>query len=214
MNEAARNFYNHFAERLIFQRGINHARYQFVDELAHRMIKPHHSVLDLGCGIGTTSVIISAYCKEVVAVDFAARLLEIADKRENIRYDCCDIAHINFERTFDFICLFDVLEHIETTEVPDVFKAIIKHMSAETNLLVIIPYWKYLDYKKIHYPETIQIIDNSISLRDLILWAQHYSLEIMHYKVLTLFHASDYTYIQMKQDTSYAPKGTSTLEVV
>lgn len=205
MNEDVRNFYNNFAEELIFQREINHARYQFVDKVAHNMIKAHHTVLDLGCGIGTTSVIISAYCKKVVAVDFAPRLLEFAEKRENITYHCCDIADIHLDRTFDFICLFDVLEHIEINQVPGVFNAITRHMSDDTNLLIIIPYWKYLDYKKIHQPERTQIIDNCISLTDLVLWAQQHLLEIVHYEVLTLFHACDYTYVRMKRDTRYDP---------
>ncbi len=209
MNEAVRNFYNNFAEKLIFQKEINHARYQFVGEMAANMLKPQHTVLDLGCGIGTTSVIMSAYCQEVVAVDFAPKLLQLAERRENIVYHCGDIIGICFGRTFDFICLFDVLEHIEPAHIPGVFNAIRTHMSDETELLIIIPYWKYLDYKKTHYPETIQIVDSCISLDDLSLWAQQASLEILHYEVLTLFHVSDYTYVQMKRDIQYDPKNNN-----
>jgi hypothetical protein len=40
MNEAVRNFYNNFAERLIFQKEINHARYQFVGKIAASLLKP------------------------------------------------------------------------------------------------------------------------------------------------------------------------------
>jgi trans-aconitate 2-methyltransferase len=209
MNEEVINFYNSYADELIFQKEIGHARYRFIDRVARDMIKAQHSVLDLGCGIGTTSAILSAYCREVVAVDFAPRLLEIAEKRENITYYCCNIADIHFERTFDFICLFDVLEHVETAQVPGVFGAITGHMSDDTNLLIVLPYEKYLDYKRVHHPETIQIIDNSISLDDLNLWARQNYLEVMHYQVLSLFHACDYTYVQMRRDTGYDPRGCS-----
>ncbi len=209
MNEEVIRFYNRFADQLIFQRGIGHARYRFIDKVAGEMIKAQHSVLDLGCGIGTTSAILSAYCREVVAVDFAPRLLEIAEKRENITYYCCDIADIHFGRTFDFVCLFDVLEHIETALVPRVFGTIAEHMADTTSLLVLIPYGKYLDHKRVYHPETTQIIDNSVSLNDLNRWALQHSLEVMHYQVLTLFHACDYTYVQMRRDTSYDPQGCS-----
>jgi SAM-dependent methyltransferase len=203
MTEEIINFYNSYADQLIFQRAIHHARYQFVDKVARSVIKPHHAVLDLGCGIGTTSVIMSAYCKEVVAVDFAPRLLAMAERRDNIRYHCCDIADIGFDRTFDVICLFDVLEHIPTIRVPHVFSAITRHMADDTNLLIIIPYRKYLEHKRRHSPETIQIIDNPICMGDLALWAEQHCLEIRHYEVLSLFHACDYTYIRMKRDLRY-----------
>ncbi len=206
MKEEVISFYNHYAEQLIFQREIKHARYQFVEKLVRDTIQPHHTVLDLGCGIGTTSVIISAYCQEVVAVDFAPRLIELAEKRDNISYYCCDIANIHFKRIFDVICLFDVLEHIETTKLSIALEAITRHMTESTALLIILPYWKYLDYKKIHHADTIQIIDNSISLNNLIPFVQQHSLEIMHYEILNLFHICDYTYIEMKLDANYVPK--------
>lgn len=203
MTEEIIDFYNSYADQLIFQRAIHHARYQFVDKVARNVIKPHHVVLDLGCGIGTTSVIMSAYCKEVVAVDFAPRPVAMAERRDNIRYHCCDIADIRFDRTFDVICLFDVLEHIPTSRVPHVFSAITRHMADDTNLLIIIPYWKYLGHKKRHSPETIQIIDHSLCLGDLARWAEQHCLEIRHYEVLSLFHVCDYTYIRMKRDLQY-----------
>jgi trans-aconitate 2-methyltransferase len=203
MMEEIISFYNSYADQLVFQRAINHARYQFVDNVARSMIKTHHAVLDLGCGIGTTSVIMSAYCKEVVAVDFAPRPLAMAERMDNIRYHCCDIADIRFDRTFDVICLFDVLEHIPTIRVPHVFSAITRHMADDTKLLIIVPYWKYLEHKKRYRPETIQIIDNPIRLGDLALWAEQHCLEIRHYEVLSLFHVCDYTYIRMKRDLKY-----------
>jgi trans-aconitate 2-methyltransferase len=203
MMEEIISFYDSYADQLVFQRAINHARYQFVDNVARTMIKTHHAVLDLGCGIGTTSVIMSAYCKEVVAVDFAPRLLAMAERRDNIRYHCCDIADIRFDRTFDVICLFDVLEHIPAIRVPYVFRAITKHMADDTNLLIIIPYWKYLEHKRHYSPETIQIVDKPISLGNLAQSAQQHRLEIRHYEVLSLFHACDYTYIRMKRDLGY-----------
>jgi hypothetical protein len=140
-------------------------------------------------------------------VDFAPRLLEIAGRRDNISYHCCDIADICFERAFDFVCLFDVLEHIPTTKVPSVLDAVTRHMAEDTNLLIMVPYWRYLDYKKSHQPESIQIIDNPIALNHLLFWALQHNLEIVHYEVLTLFHACDYTYIRMKRDQAYNLNG-------
>lgn len=68
MNETVRNLYNNFAKRLTFQKEINQARYQSVGKIAVSILKPQHSVLYLGCGIGTTSVIKPASFKSIAKV--------------------------------------------------------------------------------------------------------------------------------------------------
>lgn len=80
--------------------------------------KPPARLLDLGCGMGWTSVIFARYGYDVVGVDLAANMIAMANrKREeervpNLRFECLDF-EADPERFGQFDCavFYDSLHH-------------------------------------------------------------------------------------------------------
>ncbi len=92
----------------------------------HRIMKYHQyfldkieknsNVLDIGCSIGLISYKIAEKAKKVVAIDINKKNIAIAKKnhsRDNIIYINADATKYQFEESFDYIILSNVLEHIK-----------------------------------------------------------------------------------------------------
>ena len=72
------------------------------------------TVLDVACGTGNVSEILSKLGCEVVGVDIAADMIEVAQsKRSSVEYYVQDMAELDLGRKFDLaISLFDSLNYI------------------------------------------------------------------------------------------------------
>ncbi|MBF7097868.1 class I SAM-dependent methyltransferase [Alkalibacter mobilis] len=80
----------------------------------NNMIHDDLSILDVGCGAGTYSVVLAKYCKNVVGVDLSPKMIELANKRaiesrlENVEFHCMDWHELDLEKE-DFIKKFDLV---------------------------------------------------------------------------------------------------------
>lgn len=193
-------FYDNFEDKLKYDRNIAHARYKYIEELAKLKLTADHSVLDLGCGIGTTSIILGKYAGEVIGVDIAPKLIECATREnflDNVSFEIADITELMLPRQFDAVCLFDVLEHILINNALEAIQCIHRHLRADGDAHIIIPYWRYLEHKKRCCPDSIQIVDNAITLQQLNDWASLSMLEIVTWEVLSLYNKNDYVYAKL-----------------
>lgn len=83
-------------------------------EQAHEIVQPSDCVVDLGCGIGYGSLMLSYKCREVVGVDDSAETIDFAKAyyhAKNISYLCSDIFEIPRPARFHTAVAFEVLEH-------------------------------------------------------------------------------------------------------
>jgi SAM-dependent methyltransferase len=85
-------------------------------------IEPQHKVLDLGCGLGFVSYIVSEKAQKVVGIDYSNKDILRAKnvfKRDNLAYHCTDALSFLQENTerFDILMLSHILEHIEAPEL-------------------------------------------------------------------------------------------------
>ena len=85
-------------------------------------IQPQHRVLDLGCGLGFVSYIVSEKAQKVVGIDYFNKdILQAKNvfKRDNLEYHCADALSFLQENTarFDILMLSHILEHIEAPEL-------------------------------------------------------------------------------------------------
>lgn len=117
-----RIFFNNFAERPV-------EKTEIFKPLLARMRTPYkfttknfwgNLILDLGCGEGYGSKILSEKFERVIAVD--KDISVFTTSRDNFHNSCimklCAIENLPFkDRTFDTICCFQVLEHIENYEI-------------------------------------------------------------------------------------------------
>ncbi|HMI61710.1 MAG TPA: class I SAM-dependent methyltransferase [Puia sp.] len=126
------------------------------------------TVLELGCGGGALTALLGRKVRtgNVEAVDISPYAIEFARKQVTnkiVHFHVQDIVNYSpGSGTFDFITLFDVLEHVSIQDHRQLFQNIAQWMSDNTLLLINIPNPRYLEYDRHHQPEALQIIDQPL----------------------------------------------------
>jgi trans-aconitate 2-methyltransferase len=169
---------------------IEHYYDQFRDQqqrtgvnLRHRTIHRHlveaglnadSVVLEVGCGIGTVSGLIlrTVTRGRFVGVDISPASIQTARKlnagHPNAEFVVNDMKTFTPDITFNFVVLPDVLEHIPVDQHPALFRTIAKVTSGDAVVAINIPEPRTQDWMRIHHPEKMQIIDQSLSLHQLV----------------------------------------------
>lgn len=80
-------------------------------------IKPSHSVLDLGCGVGRFTFRLANRCKEIYGVDSSATAIQYCRKKiknsSNIKFEIMDVRDLKFDNEkFDWTLSITVLQHV------------------------------------------------------------------------------------------------------
>ncbi len=136
-------------------------------------LKSTSNVLEIGCGIGTVSSLIIPYVKfgKFVGCDISPKSIELArnfNSQTNASFVCTDMTDFESDVKFDFVVFPDVLEHIPVDEHRQLFERISKNCSTNAKLLINIPEPNSLNYTRKYRPEQLQIIDQSLSMQDLL----------------------------------------------
>ncbi len=143
-----------------FKEGISYAEDNFLNEQAshlkvdkqlfrERMNLNGKRILDFGCGMGGMSL---WYAKnwecQVVGVDIDPHHIEIARHLQqkfnttNVRFEKRNILENPFETPFDLVILNDVVEHLASSILNPVFKAIYRTLKDDGQLFVSFPPWE------------------------------------------------------------------------
>lgn len=207
-SQEIQKWYNTFSSKQV-NIGTNLRHYSIFNSLTEAGLKRNHKVLEIGCGIGTLTKLIANYVKKgsLVATDISDESIEIAktripNSRNNIELLVSDMSDFNHSEKFDFVVLPDVLEHIPIEQHDNLFKIIAEHTHDNSRILINIPHPKALDYLRIHSPEKLQVIDQSISAKELIDTTYAHGLELINYKSYSIFNKeNDYALITFKKDT-------------
>ena len=110
------------------------SRYYF----AMQRTKPHHQVLDLGCGAGYGTYELARVAGHATGVDISGEAVEYAKERyalPNLDFFEMDCANLAFEPSrFDRVVSFEVIEH-----VPDVHVYLqqVKHVLNPDGMLIV-----------------------------------------------------------------------------
>ena len=86
----------------------------YVEEILSRMNYHPRTVLDVACGTGNVSEILASHGFEVVGIDIAPEMIEVARAKESrVEYHVQDVAELDLGRGFDLaVCLFDSLNYV------------------------------------------------------------------------------------------------------
>lgn len=166
-NQTVANFYDGFATKQI-KTGVNVRHRTIMHRLKKAGLKRDSKVLEIGCGIGTLTGLIGAYCSSgsLLAADISPESIEVARNRtksqSNIQYVVTDMSDFEVNTKFDFVVLPDVLEHIPVEYHKALFGTIRKHLHQNSTVAIHIPDPYCLEWYRANQPEKLQIIDQPL----------------------------------------------------
>lgn len=171
-NSTVADFYDGFTENQT-NIGISVRHRLIFKKLKQIGLTKKSNVLEIGCGIGTVSQLIIKYITEgqFVGCDISPKSIEIAQKlnsNKNAEFICTDMSTFDHKLKFDFFVFPDVLEHIPVEQHSNIFSLIAKHSKPSSKVLINIPEPESLDWYRKNKPELLQIIDQSLSMQDLL----------------------------------------------
>ena len=170
--EEVKDYYDTFKEHQK-QLGINIRHRTIFKNLKLVGLKQDSNVLEIGCGIGTVSNLILKYITQgsFVGLDISSQSIEMAKKRNSFHkkaeFLVSDMSNFTHQTKFDFVVFPDVLEHIPVEQHANIFKTIAELTTPNAVVLINIPEPYTLDWSRRNTPEVLQIIDQSLSMKDL-----------------------------------------------
>jgi trans-aconitate 2-methyltransferase len=199
-------FYNTFKDHQV-KLGVNIRHRTIFKNMKKFGLKPTSNVLEVGCGIGTVSSLILKYLSEgsFVGVDISDESIQQAKKinssYKNARFLVNDMSQFESDLKFDFVVLPDVLEHIPVEQHFNLFKVLDSVTTADATVLANFPEPNCLDWMRKDHPEKLQIIDQSLSMQDLLnnCYPHHFKLAEM-YSYSLQYTEPDYTCVVLKKN--------------
>ena len=89
------------------------------------------TILDMGCGVGYGSFIMSSFAEKVYAIDDSNEAIEFALSNYycgNINYSCCDVLDYDPPEGIEVVVGLEIMEHVKDT---DAFMKKIEQISPE-----------------------------------------------------------------------------------
>jgi len=221
-SEEVKKFYNTFKDHQN-KLGINIRHRTIFKNLKKAGLKPDSKVLEIGCGIGTVSSLILSFITEgkFVGVDISDESISLAKKlnakHKNAEFVVNDMSSYTHALKFDFVVLPDVLEHIPLEQHANLFRVISSLTADQAVVLINIPEPHCLNWARKVIPEKLQIIDQSLSMQDLLNNSYPHGFELFSLNSYCLqYSEADYTSVILKKNgwpTQYQIKDRLTLSI-
>ena len=116
-------FWDKIADKYSKQPIADEASYQKKLKLTQNYFKPDMSVLEFGCGTGSTAIIHAPYVKHIRAIDISSAMIKIAQDKakaqniENVTFEQLTIEELEAEdSSYDVILGLSILHLLEDKE--------------------------------------------------------------------------------------------------
>ena len=188
----------------------NERHYFLLEKLKESGLNSNSTILEIGCGIGTMTNLIAPSVKsgKLISSDISSKSIELAitnNKRyKNIEFIVANSIDFTFPAlNYDFILLFDVLEHIQTEFRDDFIKNIVSVMQDKTKLLINVP----APHAHIHaiknFPEQMQIVEIPVFITELLPILSKYKLELKSFFTYDMWQNDEYQFYCIEKSTEY-----------
>ncbi|MDX2174533.1 MAG: class I SAM-dependent methyltransferase [Bacteroidota bacterium] len=202
-------FYNTYTEKQK-KIGVNIRHRTILKNLKAIGLQSNSNVIEVGCGIGTVSGLILKQIPngKFVGVDISNDSIELAkrihSKHHNAEFITNDMSVFSHKTVFDFIVLPDVLEHIPVEQHSNLFKNLSAVSSPNAIVLINIPEANCLNWLRKHSPEKLQIIDQSLSMQDLLNNSYPHGFKLYSMNSYGLqYEENEYTSIVLKKNMEH-----------
>lgn len=121
--KSSKEFWDKSAQRYAKSRVRDEASYQKKLAITQGYFQPNWSVLEFGCGTGSTALVHAPHVKEILATDISGKMLEIAAQKardagvENVRCQQGTLDSLDLEaESFDAVLGLNILHLLEDAE--------------------------------------------------------------------------------------------------
>jgi len=204
-NEQIGQFYDTHAIQVQGKVGINIRHRSIMRRLCRAGLRVDYHVFEVGCGIGTLTELMAKHVQKgtILAVDISEEAIKMAQQRfkNNGRITCevNDMSNFSSHRNFDCIILPDVLEHIPVEVHEDLFRALGSCLSDKGVICIHIPDPFSLDRIRTERPDALQIIDQSLSIADIVARMERCGLLLERFERYGLWTLQpDYNWIEFR----------------
>lgn len=204
--EQVKEYYDTFKEHQK-KLGINIRHRTILKKLKNAGLKPNSNVLEIGCGIGTVSHLILKQITEgsFVGLDISSESIKMAQQfnafHKKAEFMVNDMSNFTHKTKFDFVVFPDVLEHIPVEQHANIFKTIAELTTPNATVIINIPEPNYLNWVRVNEPSRLQIIDQSLSMQDLLNNCYPYGFKVYSIMPYALhYDVNDYLAIVLKKD--------------
>lgn len=206
--EEVRKFYNSFGGTVLLRDFLALNRRQVaIQNLCNRYIPIDAQILEIGCGVGILSKYLQRRARKVVSVDISDVNVSIA--RAFAGSPINDFLNVDVTKNttdletygkFEAILLADVLEHIPPQKHVLLFQSIEGLLAKNGIVIITVPSPQYQEYLKRYSPETLQIIDESITLADVLSVT---TLDLHYFSYVDIWGANQYLHIVLQKGLAY-----------
>lgn len=206
-----RAFYDDFSRRI--QRGdfrnLN-ARLEAIKGLCDAYLFPGARVLEIGCGSGIVSRHMLTRGARLLALDLSETNILTARRfagglgGEFLALDIvADADRLGDKGLFDAVLLADVIEHIPPAERPSLFRLIEEVLTPEGVVLLTWPSSEYQSYLRAERPETLQVVDETVELADLL---AETTLQPIYYRLCDIWCRRQYIHLVLSRRQPFVPQ--------
>ncbi len=211
---SAKEFYDNYVTYQV-KSGINDRIYSLYKRLSKIGIPSNINVLEIGCGIGRITYLLSKKIKtgSIEAMDLSPKSIEYAKKhlqQSNLSFYASDIFDfIPNNKPYDWILLFDVLEHIPAETHDELFIKLSSWMKEGSQIIINLPNADYTLYDQKNNPDALQEIDQPIYIEQLINSFAKASLVLDYFETYSVWVQNDYHFIVVKKKEPFTEKPLS-----
>lgn len=192
-------FYDNFVSAQV-ETNVNDRIFGLYKRMLKNGLNTKSKVLELGCGIGTLSFLISKTVKRgfVEGVDISPKSVFYAKQKiqkSNFSFYCDDIVKYKPKiQNPEIITLFDVLEHIPLEKHNSLFGNISEFITDQTVLLINIPNPSFIEYDQANDPDVLQEIDQPVHYPFVANSLYDNNLEIIKMEMYSVWWKNDYVF--------------------
>jgi 2-polyprenyl-3-methyl-5-hydroxy-6-metoxy-1,4-benzoquinol methylase len=205
------DFYHNYTKRQI-EHGINERHKSIISKAVKSGMKPFHSVLEIGCGVGTETKLLGEFLNKgkLYSYDIAPENIRIAKESlsgfRNVELDVADATKLILDEVFDVIIMPDVIEHIPLELHARMFQNMSKMLKPDGFIFIHIPNPEYLAWCHENRKEILQIIDQPIYTSELLNNLQGTNLTITSLETYSIWvEKGDYQFIVLrKKNTDFS----------
>lgn len=210
-NNQVANYYDKYVKTQMLK-GTNERHLILVDVLKQLGLNSNSNIFEIGSGIGLVTKLISKVVKygQIHTLDISSESInknkEINSASTNIKYYSIPIQEFNQKIDFDYVSLFDVMEHIPVEYHKSVFKTISKHTHKKSKIVINIPTAEFLEWAHVHDKENLQVIDQPLKIHELLFNAYESGFIPEFFKTYSIWRKDDYQLIVLRKKNEWFPE--------